>query len=87
MRIATLGRAARSCAASQLPRAVAMRSVAAHGMLRMLSTRANKSMAIPDGSAYAVLGVSRDVDKETLHAIYKSLVRARVELNAALAQL
>ena len=53
----------------------------------MLSTRANKSMAIPDGSAYAVLGVSRDVDKETLHAIYKSLVRARVELNAALAQL
>ena len=49
-------------------------------MPRMLSTRANKSMAIPDGSAYAVLGVSRDVDKETLHAIYKSLVRARVEI-------
>jgi len=30
-------------------------------------------MAIPEGSAYAVLGVARDVDKSTLQAVYKSL--------------
>ena len=32
-------------------------------------------MAIPEGSAYEVLGVSRDVNKETLQAVYKSLAR------------
>ena len=32
-------------------------------------------MEIPEGSAYWVLGVSRDVDKDTLHAVYKSMAR------------
>ena len=45
---------------------------------RLLSTaKPRKSMAIPEGSAYAILGVSRDVNKDTLQAVYKSLVRAR----------
>ena len=42
--------------------------------LRLLSTK-KKSMEIPEGSAYAVLGVARDVDKSTLQAVYKSLAK------------
>ena len=30
-------------------------------------------MVIPEGSAYDVMGVARDVDKATLQAVYKSL--------------
>lgn len=44
---------------------------------RLMSSKPNKQpdMTIPEGSAYAVLGVGRSVDPESLKAIYKSLAR------------
>mmetsp|Transcript_1381 Transcript_1381/g.3905 ORF Transcript_1381/g.3905 Transcript_1381/m.3905 type:complete len:191 (+) Transcript_1381:12-584(+) len=44
---------------------------------RALSTASKKQpdMTIPEGSAYAVLGVGRQVNAESLKAIYKSLAR------------
>ena len=42
---------------------------------RFLSSSRKQGLTIPEGSAYAVLGVGRTVDAETLKAVYKSLAR------------
>ena len=75
MRVGITACARLTAAPRRLPRIVAHPAIGP----RLLSTTPpkRKSMAIPEGSAYAVLGVSRDVDKSTLHAVYKSLVRGR----------
>ena len=44
---------------------------------RHLNTRLGPK-AVPEGSAYAVLGVPREVTPDTLKAVYKQLVRVIV---------
>jgi hypothetical protein len=63
---------ARAPALARLPRL--QPAALAVGRSRLFSTE-RQSMEIPEGSAYAILGVSRDVNKQTLQAVYKSLVR------------
>ena len=41
----------------------------------MSSSKKQPDMSIPEGSAYAVLGVGRQVDRDSLKAIYKSMAR------------
>jgi len=71
MRSAAVHQALRGRGARHLlPRA------AATSALRQLSSQAKQpDMSIPEGSAYAVLGVGRQVDAESLKAIYKALAR------------
>lgn len=62
-------------------RALWARPLALHGrpgaaVSRLLSSKPkHPDMSIPEGSAYAVLGVGRQTDPESLKAIYKSLAR------------
>lgn len=61
--------------AARLPLPAALgpicRRTALPPLSRLLSTKAKP---IPPGSAYDILSVSRDVDADTLKAVYKQLV-------------